>query len=114
MVLKHREKKPLFLWGREMMEVNGIRVSHFIPGRVRLKALLIKGNSPMAQKFTELLTDIKGIKQVEANPLTGSILIEYKAAELQSPDSVRLLGEALKYLFPEIDREKISTLLQWL
>jgi hypothetical protein len=114
MVLKRREKKPLFLWGREMMEVNGIRVSHFIPGRVRLKAPIIKGNPPLAQKFTELLTDISGIKQVEANPLTGSLLIEYEAAALQSPNSVHLLGEALRYLFPELDPEKVSTLLQWL
>jgi hypothetical protein len=107
-------KKPLFRWGREMMEVNGIRVSHFIPGRVRLKVLPIKGNLSMAQKITDLLSEIKGIKQVAANPVTGSLLIEYEAVAIKTPDSAELLGEALRNLFPQIDQEKVKTLLQWL
>jgi hypothetical protein len=114
MFFKRTVKEPLFLWGREMMEANGIRVAHFIPGRVRLRALPIKGNPPLAQKVTELFEEIKGIKQVEANSLTGSLLIEYEAVELQSPDSARLLGEALEYLLPQLDHEKITGLLKWL
>jgi hypothetical protein len=68
MFFKPTVKEPLFLWGREMMEVNGIRVAHFIPGRVRLRALPIKGNPPLAQKITELFEEIMGIRQVEAIP----------------------------------------------
>ncbi len=94
--------------------MNGIQVSHFIPGRVRLKALPIKGNPSLAQKITELFLVIKGINQVEANHLTGSLLVEYNAAELQTPDSSRLLGEALKFLVPQLDHEKVRTFLQWL
>ena len=108
------KRGPLFLWGREMLEVNGIRVAHFIPGRVRLKALPIKGNPSLAQKIQELFIVIEGINQVEANHLTGSLLVEYNAVELQSPDSSRLLGEALRFLVPQLDHEKVSTLLQWL
>ena len=114
MFLKRPEKQPLFRWGREIMEVNGIRVAHFMPGRVRLKVLPIKGNAPMAQKITEEFLVIRGIKHVEANALTGSLLIEYEAAELQSPDSARLLAEALQYLLPQVDHEKVSSLLKWL
>ncbi len=51
---------------------------------------------------------IKGIKQVTANSLTGSLLIEYEAAELQSPDSARSLAEALKYLLPQLEHEKVT------
>jgi Heavy metal associated domain 2 len=114
MILRRNEKKPLFLWGREMMEINGIRLSHFIPGRVRLKARPIKGNPPLARKITEVFLLIDGIKLVEANSLTGSLLIEYEAAELKSPDSARLLGEALQQLLPQIDSEKVKSLLKWL
>jgi hypothetical protein len=96
-----------------MMAVNGIRVSHFIPGRVRLKALPIKGNPPLARKITEFFV-IKGIKLVEANFLTGSLLIEYKAAQLRTPDSAHRLGEALQHLLPRIDSEKVASLLKWL
>jgi hypothetical protein len=114
MFFKYNGKKPLFLWGREIMEVNGIKVAHYMPGRVRLKALPIKGNPPLAQKITEEFLVIKGIKHVEANALTGSLLIEYEAAELQSPDSARLLAAALKYLLPQLDHEKVNSLLKWL
>ena len=114
MFLKWHEIKPLFRWGREIMEVNGIRVSHYMPGRVRLKALPIKGNQPLAQQITERFMIIKGIKQVKANSLTGSLLIEYEAAELQSPDSARSLAEALKYLLPQLEHEKVLSLLKWL
>ncbi len=54
MNLWHFDRNPLFTWGREMLEVNGIRVLHFIPGRVRLKAQPLKGNPNLAQKITEL------------------------------------------------------------
>ena len=87
MFLRGDGKEPLLLWGREIMSVNRIRVSHFISGPVRLKAMPIKGNPPLAQKITELFAVIKGIKLVEANFLTGSLLIEYEAAELRTPDS---------------------------
>ncbi len=103
MFFKHYEKKPLFLWGREIMEVNGIKVAHYTPGRVRLKALSIKGNPPLSQKITEEFLIIKGIRHVEAKALTGSLLIEYEATELQSTDSARLLAETLRYLLPQLD-----------
>jgi hypothetical protein len=102
------------LWGREMMEINGIRVSHFMPGRVRLKVLHIKDNPPLAQKIITLFKVIKGIKQVEANFLTGSLLIEYEAAELKSLESANRVGEVLQHLLPQIDSGKVARLLQWL
>jgi hypothetical protein len=114
MFLAQKGKKPLLLWGREMMAINGIRVSHFIPGRVRLKAAVIKNNPPFAQKIIELFEEIKGIRQVEVNFLTGSLLIEYEAAELRSPESAHRLGRALQHLLPQVDYEKVMSLLKWL
>jgi Heavy metal associated domain 2 len=114
MFLKDNEKKPLFLWVREMMAIKGIRVSHFIPGRVRLKAAAIKDNPPFARQVIELFEEIRGINQVEANFLTGSLLIEYEAAELRSPESADQLAEALRHLLPQVDREKVMSLLEWL
>ena len=37
----------------EVMDLNGIRVSSYIPGRIRLKALQIKGNPALAQRITD-------------------------------------------------------------
>lgn len=114
MIFKHYRNGQLLLWGRELLEVNGIRVAHFIPGRVRLKARPIKGNPSLARKITELFLVVEGVQRVEANHLTGSLLVEYNAAALQSPDSSRLLGEALRSLAPELDDQKVLTMLQWL
>jgi hypothetical protein len=114
MFLPYKGKKPLFSWGREMKAINGIRVSHFIPGRVRLKAAAIKDNPRFARKVNELFEEIRGIKQVEVNFLTGSLLIEYEVAELRSSESAHRLGEALQHLLPQLDHEKVRSLLKWL
>jgi hypothetical protein len=114
MNVKSIDRESLLMLGSGILEENGIRVSHFIPGRLRLKASAIKGNPPLAQKITELFLVIQGINLVEANHLTGSLLIEYNAAELKSRDSSRSLGEALRFLATQLDHEKVSILLQWL
>ncbi len=108
------EQEQLRRWGREILADYGIQVAHFIPGRVRLKALALKGNPSLAQELTRLLGVIKGVNAVEANPLTGSLVIAYDAAELQTPDSSRRLGEACRCLVPHLDHTKLLQLLSWL
>ncbi|AEB08098.1 HMA2 domain-containing protein [Desulfobacca acetoxidans] len=94
------------------MDLNGIQISHFIPGRVRLKSLLIKGNLSLAQKIMELFSAIPGIREVEANHLTGSLLVVYDAKQLRTPDSTHQLEEALKFLAPNLDHDRVAWLLQ--
>lgn len=96
------------------MDLNGIKVVSYIPGRIRLKAVPLKGDPALANKIMELFSAIKGIRHVEANPLTGSLLVLFNSAELRSPDSTRLLGEALGILAPQVSTEKISSWLQQL
>ena len=59
------------------MEIEGLKVVHALPGRVRLKVAKVKGNLAMARKAQEKLAKVPGIKQVEAQPGTGSLLIHY-------------------------------------
>jgi hypothetical protein len=96
------------------MDLNGIKISSYIPGRIRLKASQIKGNTALASKITELFLAINGIHHVEANPLTGSLLVLFNPSELRSPDSTRLLGEALQILAPQINPARINSWLQQL
>ncbi len=96
------------------MGMNGIQVVHFIPGRVRLKARLIRGNPSLAAKITDLLLEVQGIQAVEANPVTGSLLIAYGAVAWQSPNALQILGEALRILAPQFDQEKWLELSEWL
>jgi hypothetical protein len=96
------------------VDLNGIKITSYIPGRIRLKATPIKGDPEMAQKITELFSAIKGIQHVEANPLTGSLLVLFNSSDLRSPDSTRLLREALGILAPQISSEKINSWLKQL
>lgn len=50
---------------------------HTIPGRLRVKIPLIKGDSPRAFQVQELLESLDGVESVAANTLTGSVVVNY-------------------------------------
>ncbi|MFZ0051456.1 MAG: HMA2 domain-containing protein, partial [Desulfobaccales bacterium] len=93
------------------MELEGLRVAHALPGRVRLKVAKIKGNRALASQAQEKLAKVPGIRQVEAKPDTGSLLIHYDMDHLFSTASLEILSETLGELFPEIE---VLTLAAWL
>lgn len=55
-------------------------VESFIPGRVRLRSSLLK--SPAAPLILAAFEDLPGVRSVELNRLTGSLLLRYDAAVL--------------------------------
>ena len=55
-------------------------VESFIPGRVRLRSSLLK--SPAAPLILAAFEDLPGVRSVELNRLTGSLLLKYDAAVL--------------------------------
>ncbi len=50
---------------------------HSVPGRVRIKNDVLKGNSGVADEIRKALSTIRGIGTVDINLTTGSILIYY-------------------------------------
>ena len=60
-----------------MQNEKPIQVVHALPGRVRLKLFRLKHNIPYATEIQRQLREIPGITHLEANPKTGSVLIEY-------------------------------------
>jgi len=93
------------------MEIEGIKVVHALPGRVRLKVARVKGNPPLAREARERLAKVPGIRQVETRPDTGSLLIHYDTEELFSLTSLEILSATLAEIFPEIE---VVTLAAWL
>ncbi len=85
------------------MELEGLKVVHALPGRVRLKVAKVKGNPALARQAQEKLAKVPGIRQVEAKPGTGSLLIHYDVDRLFSPPSLEILSETLGELFPGIE-----------
>jgi len=59
------------------MALPGVRVVHAIPGRIRLKLRQIRGNAELAWEVEEQLSRIPGVANVEANAVTGSVLVVF-------------------------------------
>jgi hypothetical protein len=84
------------------MTVKGVQVVHAMPGRVRLRVDRVRGNPALAQKAQEKLGRVPGIKQVEAVPQTGSVLIYYDVAALLAEGALAALTDGFSELFPEM------------
>jgi copper chaperone CopZ len=54
-----------------------IQVVHALPDRVRLKLHRLKNNMAYAAEIQRQLHEVPGITHLEANPKTGSLLIQY-------------------------------------
>jgi hypothetical protein len=57
---------------------------HEVPGRLRVKSSSIKGNMYKARELEDILTGIPGVDSASANTTTGSIVVHYNHAMLQS------------------------------
>ena len=77
------------------MELQGFKVVHALPGRVRLQVAKFKGNPALARQAQGKLAKVPGITQVEAKPGTGSLLIQYDQDKLLSTASLEVLSETL-------------------
>ncbi len=87
---------------------DGIAIASFIPGRLRLKIIKLKGNQGLARNLEEKLVAIRGIERTETNILTGSLLIHYKPKELSHPESRQAISQTLTAFFPEIDKARVA------
>ncbi len=85
------------------MALKDINVVHTMPGRLRLRVEKVKGNPAFARKVQNTLGRVPGVKQVEAKPLTGSVLIHYELDKIFTEEAAMALTDGLSKLFPEID-----------
>jgi hypothetical protein len=68
-------------------------VVHHIPGRVRVKLPHAKGNRALLEHVKQSISPQPGVRQVEVNPATGSVLVHYDP-ELHEEFHDRLAGHA--------------------
>ena len=52
-------------------------IAHHVPGRLRLRSAVLKGNAFAIEEARHHLAQIDGVTSVKANPSTGSVLLEY-------------------------------------
>jgi hypothetical protein len=53
---------------------------HHIPGRMRIRCAALKGDAAAAAAARAMLATQPGVESVEANTVTGSVLIRYNTA----------------------------------
>jgi hypothetical protein len=73
-----------------------IRTLHLLPGRVRFQIPLMVGKDEELKAATTQIAKIKGVKWVDSNKITGSVLIYFEEnviqADLLFAALIRLLG----------------------
>lgn len=69
-------------------------VRHRLPGRLRLHLAELKSGCLSWVPFGEILSKNPGVTAVQANPLTGSLLIMYRPQEIGEAELIRQVGEA--------------------
>jgi hypothetical protein len=89
-----------------------IRMVHAIPGRVRLKVAKLRDNPPLARVIQERLGAVRGIRVVEATPLTGSVLVRFDPQAVTAPESLTNLSETLTDLFPGLDLTQLADFMR--
>lgn len=91
---------------------------HNVPGRVRIKSDVLKGNPGAADEIRKALSTIRGIGTVDINRTTGSILINYNAKVANCEEIVGLLEDrgffdrSRAITNDEYFREKVSKIVE--
>lgn len=93
------------------MSIAGIKLVHAIRGRVRVKISQLRDNPEFAREICQRLSGVRGIRRIEANPLTGSLLVLYDPEEMTSLESLFALSEIVTPLFPGLDMAQLE---EWL
>ncbi|HKV56136.1 MAG TPA: hypothetical protein VJN94_16000 [Candidatus Binataceae bacterium] len=63
-------------------------VHHHIPGRLRMRVPSAKGENEVLRELSSAIATVSGVSEVEYNPVTGSILIQYSPAQHQTLESL--------------------------
>jgi glutaminase len=67
---------------------------HSIPGRLRVKTPMVKGNQEKAKDVEGLLNCCQGVEKTSANTLTGSIMVIYDHKSLSERSIINLLEKS--------------------
>jgi hypothetical protein len=79
-------------------------IVHHIQGRLRLRSAALKGNAGACEQARYHLAQIGGVKEANANPITGSVLLEYDPS-LLPPGKLSELLAAYGYVLRATDAE---------
>lgn len=90
------------------MKLEDIRLVHSLPGRIRFKLDSIKGNPEQARDVEARLAAVRGMHHVEARSLTGSVVVTFDPALLESLDIHFAVAKALGISPSDLNAEYLA------
>lgn len=73
--------------------IRSVEIASYLPGRIRLYSKNMVGNPTLAREVESQVSSFREIDSVEANTLTGSILIQYEPEKLRQNSELRKVEE---------------------
>src|SRR5690349_18601999 len=92
---------------RTRADASHVRVVHALPGRVRVKVHGLRGDESAGRHLEDRLSDLRGIRRAQANPVTGSVLIHLDAGTRWA-DVLPELAEAFRIAAPAADAGQLA------
>jgi copper chaperone CopZ len=65
---------------------------HSVPGRLRVKSPVIKGDAEKARDLKDRIETMQGVNSAAANPVTGSIVVTYDTGHATQEDILGILS----------------------
>ena len=66
---------------------------HVLNGRIRLKLSNIKRAPTRARQIEQALQQLRGVRQVQANPQTGNVLVLFNAEQINAEKVLAVLNQ---------------------
>jgi uncharacterized membrane protein len=91
--------------------MNGFEVKESGPGYLSLAIVELKDNHGLAREIQERFAPIRGIDQLEIDPVAGWLTVFFNYRQLTSLFSLLALKEAFSAVFPEVKIGELASLL---
>jgi len=64
---------------------------HSVPGRLRVKIPMVRCEPGVGREVVEIVENIRGVRHVEVNPVTGSVVVRYDPKWSRSEEILEVL-----------------------
>jgi hypothetical protein len=91
--------------------MNGFEVRESGPGYLSLAIIELKDNQDLAREIRERFSPIRGIHQLEVDPVEGWLTVCFNYRQLTSLFSLLALKEAFTAVFPKVRVGELASLL---
>jgi hypothetical protein len=91
------------------MNIEGIEVIQAKPGHLSLAVARLKGNKTLAEEFQVRFSGIRGITNVEVDPVRGEVQMQYNKEEVTSFSSLWALKDVMGVFFPEVNTMQLAS-----